>query len=194
MRHIAEVTDWALPDDVHLRPVQAGEQRLLVNGERHLFNEAEGTTYVELPAKYFKFPFKIQSHTTDRCATNSSMLHFMACVGFLVAFFFDCLHSKWNTIRNTSKRAGEWAGRKKGWVWARVLEFLTIANMNAGPYRSGQWFDVKKDACIRWPRLHNIASPDFLEIVGRLAKRLGKSIATESGMQELGRLPRSTVT
>eukprot|EP00959_Pyramimonas_sp_CCMP1952_P343251 7190060-Pyramimonas_sp.AAC.1 len=93
---------------MNLRPVQNGEKRLLLDGAQFLFNEQEATAAVEIPPHLCTYPFVIVTHTTDRSSINSSLLHFL-------------------TAEN-AKRVGPWSGRKKGYMWKRVLEFATICN------------------------------------------------------------------
>ena len=70
-------------------------------------------------------------------------------------------------------------------MWRCVLQFVCIANMNGGPFRSGQWHQLKKDAAKRFVELHTPTSDEFQEVTGRFAKAMHHDISTEAGMESL---------
>ncbi|CAK0850803.1 unnamed protein product [Prorocentrum cordatum] len=197
------LTDFCLAPGLNLRPVQNEEKRLLLEGVYVLFNESRVEASVEMPPEFWTFEFPIVSHTTDRSSINSSLLHFLIAQKYLYVPWFDPMHALWNSLKNSAKRVGPWSGRKKGYMWKKVLEFVTICNMNSGPHRSGQWFDLKKDtgngmcswdvgtfarlqdACRRWCQIYNEASPEFLEVAHKFGAAIGVDAASKSGIEEI---------
>ena len=177
--------DWRLPNDIMLRPVRAGEQRLKHGGVYVLYNTENPSAAEELPAKYSTHPFRFCTQVPDRSSIGVSLIHFLLWLGFLFPAYFDFFHCLWNSIKNTAKKVGRYSGRPRGYLWRYILNFVCIANMNGGPYRSGQWVELKKSAARRFHDMYTYASEEFQAIAGRFAKAAGHDISTQAGIEAL---------
>ena len=72
-----------------------------------------------------------------------------------------------------------------GWMWRSILELLVVFKMNVGPYRSGQWYDAKREACKRWVAMYDARSQEFDAIACKFAANAGVDISTAEGRQLL---------
>ena len=179
------LTDWRIPGDIKMRPVGQNEKRLKQGNLYVLYNVRENTASVELPEHYSEHPFRFCTQVPDRSSIGVSMLHFMVHLGYLCPAYFGFFHSLWNAIKNAAKKAGRFCHRMRGYIWRHILNFVCIANMNGGPYRSNQWAQLKQSAGKRFHEMFNWASPEFQAIAAPFAKAAGIDISTQSGMESL---------
>ena len=180
LRQVTELTDstvedWEIPTDCNLRPVRRDEVRLpRGNGEYALFDTRQNTAVVEFLVARLGHEFGIQTHVPDRCFINTCRIHWAISCGMLWTPYFDVFHSLGNTLRNQAKQCGKWSGNPFGFMWKGILDLLIVFNQNAGPYRSGQWFEAKKAALERWCLTRTPASADFQEILHPYGVAMGK--------------------
>ena len=166
----SQVSDWRLPDNCVLRPIKPGEARMLQGGEWVLFDTTTRDAVVEFPIDMLNFRFGFQTHVPDHSSIGASFLHFCIHQRMLFTPYWDWCHGVWNCLRNAAKKVGPFASKPKGYVWRAILEMLIVVNMNAGPYRSGQWFEAKRHGALRWCQLYTVDSPEFESIVHHLGK------------------------
>jgi hypothetical protein len=141
-------SDWRLPANCNSRPVRSRTEVRMKRpstGEYIIFDKEAMTFDIELPKEHWGRPHGFATHVPDRCSIGCSLLHFLIHMGFLFTPWFDFFHCLWNCVRTASKRTGSLCHRKQGYLWKGILQFLVYRNMNYGPFRSGAWYETKKE-------------------------------------------------
>ena len=179
--------DWQLPRTCCLRPIRAGEVRLTREDTREqlFFNEGQNKAYCELPTHYWNVKFRFASQVPDRSSIGTSLLHWLIANQCLMPIYFDTFHGLWNSLKNSTKHAGKFSGQKIGFMWKQVLAFLTIANQNYGPFKSGVWFTEKQRAAQRWYRQNSELSESFLRVAEKWAKKRGVGFTSAAELKDL---------
>ena len=90
----------------------------------------------------------MMSHTIDRGSSGQVALHFAVHIGLLWVVHRGPFHD----MLNSSKAAGKHSCQ--GRIWKCVLKFTSQANINHGPFHSGQWRRLKEAKLLKWSMLH----------------------------------------
>ena len=93
----------------------------------------------------------------------------------LLAFCAGIFHDIWNAVRQAGKQVKDF--------WKKVVRFASIANLNHGPFRSGQWRRVIEEFHRLWSDTHTFQSEDFRVIARMQAQLRGLDCTTEEHYQ-----------
>lgn len=159
---------FRLPAGISLRPTALGETRAVTEaGDVYLVNSASGLRQKVWPREAFEFDFHILCQVTDRGPIVTGALHFALSLQYLTSCFWGFFHSQWNALKNAAKAA------MKGKCWKAIIRLMIVWNMNAGPYRSGQWYRSKQEALKHFCGTRGADDPDIKAILPQLAHRSG---------------------
>ena len=126
------LTRGVLPAEVNLQPVDITSSIRMGEGG-FLVREDVGTgdTTRVFPPSFNVRSLFITNHTADRSSLCVAIFGYLAHSGVLLAFHAGIFHDIWNAVRQAGKHVGQF--------WKKVVRFASIANLNHGPFRSGQW-------------------------------------------------------
>ena len=152
-----------------LKPHLDGEGRVLLPDGALVRRLVEGGGYTQTyaPPGWAGTEWPILNLTLDHCTVGSSGAYYLLSQQYLLHVSFDWFHELWNNVKNAAKRT------QKGCIWHAVLGFMVVANYNHGPFRSGAWHQDKKDMLKMYMATHTAHSPDFQEMVQKLAQDFG---------------------
>ena len=155
-----------------LKPHLDGEGRVLrPDGGalvRRLVDSGGGSyTQTYAPHGWADTKWPVLNLTLDHCTVGSSGAYYLLSQQYLLHVSFDWFHELWNNVKNAAKRT------QKGCIWHAILGFMVIANYNHGPFRSGAWFQEKKELLKLYMATHTAHSTDFQEVVAKIAKDFG---------------------
>ena len=185
------ITDSLIPDTCLIGPVPPYHTRVALRpGHIVLVDERTDAVRPVLPRDFRAEQVLSVSSTVDRGSVGSSLLHFGVSQNYCWFIHFGFFHDLWNSIRNAAKSVC------RGVLWKYILKFLTIANMNHGPFRSGAWGKAKQSALKQWCATYGPDSPELLQ----LAPLLGESYGMPSYSRDdrlalyriMGKLPSCT--
>lgn len=151
-----------------LAPLRQGEAKSFSGDGRLLVRKVDPDTgvasMVASPKGWLGKRWPILNLTLDHCLVGSSGMYCILDKMYLTTVTFDWFHQLWNNTKNALKRSE--AGR----MWKHVLAFMTVANFNHGPFRSGAWFVDKGDALDFYLGTHKSDDPDFQDQLELIAE------------------------
>jgi hypothetical protein len=152
------------PDGVTLRRCLHDEERItLASGDVVMRSTVTGEIHTVVTSEHLQHSFSIMSHVTDRGSVVCSSLHFLMAMGYLMFAFFGFFHGQWNALKTAARKS------QGGKFWRAIIRYMVVWNMNAGPFRSRQWFRAKQEALRRLLSSMTVDSPEFQAIVHEFA-------------------------
>ena len=111
------------------------------------------------PVECLDYNFKVFTITTGRGPIVASALWQVAFCGYLTWCWFGILHDQWNALKNAAKQS------MGGRAWHAIAMFLSVWNLNQGPFRSHAWYRAKQEVRERWLQSHTHLSSSFRAIM-----------------------------
>ena len=161
------LNEYRLPAAVNLRPVRAGETRVIDGGVPVVAAGEDDCEMIPLPLDMLTHDFRLAVHTVDRCSVGASMLHFVMNRDVVWFVKWDWFHGLWDDIKNVGKRC------LKGRMWRSILEVTALVNMNSGPYKSNAWFVQKKEALAHLLATGDLSDPELVQDLQLFAESNG---------------------
>ena len=156
---------FCLPLAVQVRRLRHQELRVVAsNGEIYLVNKSAGTRTKVWPKEVLFTDYNLLIQVTDRGLIVTGALNFMLEMNYLTCVFFGFFHTQWNALKNAAKCA------MGGKCWATIVKLMIVWNMNASPFRSGQWYRSKQEALSSFVDSHGI-DPEIRAILPEMARR-----------------------
>lgn len=181
------VSRSCLPDSIHIGRLEAGQVLVqLSDGSLVIMDRNSKQTTRVFPRDFSISSVLIINHVVDRGSTTLSMLSFAAHCGLLWTPTWGWFHDLWNGIKAACKiKAGRW--------WLHILRFVSIANINHGPFRSGVWGRSKQTALTSYLQTRSSSSADFRAVAERNAALAGRLCTSDADFDEwfrwMARLP-----
>ena len=120
-----------------------------------------------IPRGSLRQDWHVLAQITDRGPIVAAAEHFILAQNYLTVVFFGFFHAQWNALKMAAKKA------LNGRCWAAIIKLMVVWNMNAGPFRSGQWYRSKQEALRAFLATRYYDDPEVQAVLPELARRKG---------------------
>lgn len=162
------LSDFAVPPDVHWKPLGPNQLRVQIDGVWHIADEKEGTLKPQIPPQLKLGQLPLLVSVSDQGPNNMAALSFLQYSesAILVACFYDVYHRAWNDLKLAARRA-------TAFPWRTMLEMTVVFNLPYGPFGSGTWYGLKQDCLTNFISEHSSMSSTFQSYLPLICREMG---------------------